>query len=242
MGLTWYYLIQSAYNIEAIINLVELSFKICLQCPYDAKMRQWRSPLICGWSSTCRGDFREMAIHHVITNMLIMTSSFFRFTRIGSIVFVLHDISDIPVDLSKLANFVKWKIATTSCFITLLIFWVIMRLLILPLVVIKSVLYDSPVLIAAIPSDPLYHVTYLTVFKLLLIAIFSLHGLWFVILVRIALRLALKGEAHDLSEHKKGENQSLLLINSVISVAEAPNQHHYSEKQDQKDGITCKRV
>ena len=210
VGLTWYYLIQSAYNIEAILNLAELSFIVRLQSPFDTESSNWQIPLVCHWSPTCRGDFREMAIHHVITNALIVTSSFFRFTRIGSMVFILHDISDIPVDMSKLANFVKWKTATTVCFITLLIFWVLLRLLMLPMVIIKTVLYESAVLIDEIPvSQAHYHLMYLSMFQVLLVGILLLHGVWFVILVRIALRLALKGEAHDLSEHKKGEDHNM---------------------------------
>jgi hypothetical protein len=222
VGLTWYYLIQSAYNIEAIVHLTELSFDIHLQSPFNVKLCEWQSPLVCRWSPTCRGDFREMAIHHVITNALIMTSSFFRFTRIGSMVFVLHDLSDVPVDMSKLANFVKWKTATTFSFIALLIFWVLLRLLALPLVIIKTVLYEGTVHMGTIPLGPFYyHLAYLTVFKILLLSIFFLHIVWFIILVRIALRLALKGEAHDLSEHKKGEDHKIQPVNSLISLADA---------------------
>jgi hypothetical protein len=147
-------------------------------------------------------------------------------------VFVLHDISDIPVDMSKLANFVKWKAMTTVCFIMLLIFWILMRLLILPGVIIKSVVNESSILISEIPVDPVYFLTYMTAFKILLFGIFLLHGVWFVILVRIALRLALKGEAHDLSEHKKGEEHNNLQgVNSLVSLADAATIHVVSPRK-----------
>ena len=45
------------------------------------------------------------------------------------------------------------------------------------------------------------------IFKGLLISITSLHVLWFVILLRILLKVITKGETHDLSEHKNGEDQ-----------------------------------
>jgi len=110
--------------------------------------------------------------------------------------------------LSKLANFVKWKTATTICFITLLIFWVLLRLLALPLVIIRTVLFEGNSHVGMIPLGSLYyHRAYLSIFQVLLLSIFSLHIVWFIILVRIALRLALNGEAHDLSEYKKGELQ-----------------------------------
>jgi len=136
--------------------------------------------------------------------------------------------------LSKLANFVKWKTATTICFITLLIFWVLLRLLALPLVIIRTVLYESAVLIEEIPVDPVYYLTYWTAFKILLFGIFLLHGVWFIILLRIALRLALKGEQHDLSEHKKGEEQYIQPVNSLISLADAASSNINSPRRHKK--------
>ena len=47
----------------------------------------------------------------------------------------------------------------------------------------------------------------LAIFKVLLIGITTLHVFWFLILIRILYRLVMKGERHDLSEHKQGEEQ-----------------------------------
>jgi hypothetical protein len=134
--------------------------------------------------------------------------------------------------MSKLANFVKWKTATTVSFIALLIFWVLLRLLALPLVIIKTVLYEGTVHMGTIPLGPFYyHLAYLTVFKILLLSIFFLHIVWFIILVRIAVRLALKGEAHDLSEHKKGEDHKIQPVNSLISLADAASRKSTNKRR-----------
>ncbi len=193
VDMTWYYLLQSAYNVDAFISLVELSFEFQL------------IPLKVSWSPTVRGDFNEMMIHHIITNCLIFGSSFFRFQRIGSMVFMIHDISDVPVDLSKLCNFVKWKISTVACFTTMVIVWVGTRMTILPFTIVKSVWYESDRLVTKGALDARVYKMYFGFFFSLLVGITLLHYFWFTIFIKIARDLLMKGKVHDLSEHKKGE-------------------------------------
>jgi len=84
-GMAWYYLLQSAYNLDAFYSLLELSFVVKFRSIQSStKVGRWQLPVLIDWSPTVRGDFREMAVHHVVTNVLIMGSSAFRFTRIGS--------------------------------------------------------------------------------------------------------------------------------------------------------------
>lgn len=207
VGMTWYYLLQCAYNIEAMLSLMELSFTFELQSMI--KNSKVQSPLKISWSPTCRGDFPEMFVHHIITNLLVIGSSHCRYTRIGSMVFMVHDISDVPVDMSKLANFMKWKVATITSFFLLLVTWVVARLYILPFVIVKGVFdYASRLHEVETLIDAKYYMILFPVFKGLLLGITSLHVFWFMILVRILLRLVMKGERHDLSEHKQGENET----------------------------------
>ena len=204
-GMTWYYLIQCAYNVEAMLALLELSFNFGLLSLFSS-CGKIQSPLKITRSPTCRGDFQEMLAHHVITNLLVIGSSHFRFTRIGSMVFMLHDISDVPVDMSKLANFMKWKIPTVVSFVTLLVTWGFTRLYILPFVIVKGVFdYNNCVFETKTSDDMHYYIIAILIFKALLIGITTLHVFWFLILIRIFYRLAMKGERHDLSEYKQGE-------------------------------------
>jgi len=209
VGMAWYYLLQSAYNVEALISLAELSCICKFQSPITPKTGEWRRPLVLGWSPTVRGDFREMAIHHAVTNLLVVGSSYGRFTRVGSMVFVVHDISDVPVDMSKLANFMKWKKTTTCAFVTMVLCWVIFRLGVLPFTIFKSILTESQILVESEGLSPVIYHVFFKVFVFLVAAIICLHVFWFFILVRIGYHLVAKGEQHDLSEHKKGEVQDI---------------------------------
>ena len=203
--MTWYYLIQSAYNVDAMASLIQLSFDINVQSPFGSKTKALQSPISIGWSPTCRGDFNEMAIHHVITNMLVLGSSTYRLQRCGSMVFMVHDISDVPVDMSKLANFMKWKITTIACFVTMVVVWAITRLGILPFVIFKSVVLESHVVVPDIDVRAYYMIR--PTFYVLFVAIIALHMFWFHIFIKIGYNLVFKKELHDLSEHKGGEEQ-----------------------------------
>lgn len=207
VGMIWYYLVQCAYNVDALIYLMEHSVIIKIQSPIPLNTRGWQSPLKVSWNPNRRGDFQEMALHHVITNMLVIGSSAVRLTRIGSMVFLVHDLSDIPVDMSKLANFMKWKIATAFCFTLMLITWIIFRLGVLPFVIFRSIIVESPEMYSDGELDVSVYHLYLPLFNILIGGLIGLHSFWFFIIVRIGIYLVTKGETHDLSEHKQGEDQ-----------------------------------
>ncbi|KAL9182314.1 hypothetical protein ACHAXT_012966 [Thalassiosira profunda] len=239
-GMAWYYLVQSAYNVDALISLIELSLTLEWVNPFayssaldflekehvvDERQRKeqvfkmmakskrrtllWTPLFEVKWSPTVRGDFREMMAHHLVTNALIFFSSYYRFTRIGSMIFLIHDLSDVPIDMSKLANFVKWKVTTIVCFAVMVLLWVVTRLTVFPFVICRAVLLEShEYLVLKGTLDPALHDAYYMLFYSLLGALVFLHITWFLILLRIGWTLVSTGERHDLSEHKKGEKQN----------------------------------
>jgi len=204
-GMIWYYLIQSAYNLDAVASLIQLSFVVKLGNPFVSKGKGPHRLISIEWSPTCRGDFREMAIHHVITNLLVIGSSHFRLTRIGSMVFLVHDISDVPVDLSKLANFMKWKVTTIFCFVSMVITWAVTRLGILPFVIFKSVITESHLTTMGLDVKSYY--MWRPFFYVLFSGIIALHIFWFHLFLKIGYALAFKKELHDYTEHKNGEQE-----------------------------------
>merc|ERR1712008_628558 len=101
----------------------------------------------------------------------------------------------------------KWKVATVLCFVTMIIGWIVFRLGILPFVIFKSVVKESPDLYIDCQLDVLVYQMYLPLFKILIGGLIALHFFWFFIIARIGIVLVTKGETHDLSEHKRGEDQ-----------------------------------
>jgi TLC domain len=210
-AMTWYYLFQAGYNADAMISLLQIS----LQINFFPKHSSF--PISIGWSDTVRGDFNEMLAHHVVTNALVFLSSTMGQTRIGSMVFWIHDISDVPVDLCKLANFVKSKIATVVMFLLLLVSWWQCRLVVLPFTIWRSVYLESWECIRAFEKMDLYYFTFQPAFLFLLGILILLHFVWFSMFMKMLYILATKGETHDMSEHKQGEKQDVPYRNAVTA-------------------------
>jgi len=201
-SMSWYYLLQASYNVDAMISLLDISFQLNYRSKYSLL------PTSIGWASTVRGDFNEMLAHHIVTNALVFLSSYFRQTRIGSMVFWMHDISDVPVDICKLANFVKWHYTTTTAFFLLCAIWFATRLYVLPLTIWKSIYTESLYMMKGNPPQyKIYFYAYQPIFLILLGILIVLHLLWFSMFINMAIVLLKKGEAHDLSVHKNGEKQ-----------------------------------
>lgn len=211
-GMAWYYLLQSAYNIDALLTLLELSLDITL------------APLSIRWSPHVRGDFNEMLVHHIVTNLLVIGSSMCRLTRIGSMVFFVHDISDVPVDCSKLANFLKYKTTTIVCFLTMTAVWAYMRLYILPLVIYRSILTQSSAVCQGL--SPLLYLSYRYFFYVLVAGLIALHLAWFAMFVQIFYTMATKSEVHDYTEHKQGEE--------TMATSTTPSKRREQEIADEK--------
>jgi hypothetical protein len=207
-GMTWYYLLQAAYNIDALVTLLEISFTVRLRHVYSRHSDgngRWQSPVVVAWSPSVRGDFREMFIHHVITNLLVIGSSMCRLTRAGSMIFMVHDLSDVPVDLSKLANFLKKKWTTLTCFVAMVLVWLATRLCILPFVIYAAMWTQSQYVTQGIPV--LLFLYYRDIFLILVGLLIGLHITWFGMFLQIFGTFLRKNECHDLSEHKSGEEQ-----------------------------------
>jgi len=207
-GMAIYYLLQAAYNLDALVHLLEISFRVRWKKRQETNSkfpgRSLSSPSI-EWSPDVRGDFREMLVHHVVTNVLVIGSSRCRLTRIGSMVFLVHDLSDVPVDLSKLANFLKYKITTIACFTSMVLMWLATRLYVLPVTIYGAVLTKSHYVMQE-GLSPVYYVFYRHTFYVLVAFLILLHFAWFLMFLRMAYMIVTKFETHDYSEHKSGED------------------------------------
>jgi TLC domain len=122
------------------------------------------------------------------------------------VVFLVHDIADVPVDLSKLANFLKWKWTTLACFTVMTLVWLYTRLTILPFTIYRCTVKEGHyVLQEGIPV--LCFLAYRHFFYVFLGLLILLHLAWFVMFLRMYYTFWVKMECHDLSEHKNGEEQ-----------------------------------
>jgi len=93
-------------------------------------------------------DYYEMLGHHVATIFLVFVSYNSGFLLSGATILLIHDCSDIPIDLLKTANYLMYDMETISIpiteviFVTNLITWAICRLYILPRYIIYQTFTD----------------------------------------------------------------------------------------------------
>ena len=120
-------------------------------------------------------------------------------------VFLVHDISDVPVDLSKLANFLKWKWTTLGFFTVLTVLWLYTRLMIFPFTIYRSLITECHyVLKEGMPV--IAYIAYRHFFYFFLGLLILLHTVWFTMFLRMYHTFVVKKQgAQDLSEHKNGE-------------------------------------
>lgn len=57
------------------------------------------------WTEVARSDSWQMLIHHIITIALILFSYVTNFTRVGTVIMVIHDIADVFLELAKVLNY-----------------------------------------------------------------------------------------------------------------------------------------
>ena len=102
------------------------------------------------WTEVKRSDFWEMIIHHFVTLMLITLSYLTNFTRIGSSILLIHDISDVFLETAKVINYTSkapgrghLKIFTDIVFSIFAISFFVTRLVIYPRYVLYATIKDG---------------------------------------------------------------------------------------------------
>lgn len=156
----------------------------------------------CQFLEERRKDYLEMMIHHILTVALILNSFIHNELAIGMIVLVVHDISDIVLDLMKMANYLKME-GMHGFFITEIMFvlntyvsWPYLRLYVYPMYVIHGTFIGYNKHCAPrFPGEPLKNFfdsdmpgSYTTA-SIMLTSLLVLHIFWFYLLNRIAYKM-----------------------------------------------------
>eukprot|EP00775_Hariotina_reticulata_P011992 gene11992-12136_t len=140
-----------------------------------------------------RKDFTAMFSHHIATVILIATSWHFRFWRVGTLVMLLHDATDILMEAAKLLKYSRKEDLSVGMFAMFVIAWLLLRLMAYPLMVIRSTLFELPVVLGGRP--PMYYM-----FNSLLLLLFVLHCYWFTLIMKVVWLALTTGAANDVRE------------------------------------------
>ncbi|KAG7493047.1 ceramide synthase 5 [Solea senegalensis] len=133
-----------------------------------------------------RKDFLIMFIHHLATVGLISFSYVNNMARVGSLVMCVHDASDFLLEAAKLANYTKYQRLCDFLFIVFSVVFFITRLVIFPIWVLNSTMFESWAIVGPFPSW--------WVFNVLLLVLQVLHIIWSYLIARIAIKAILRGK------------------------------------------------
>lgn len=158
----WYYMIQFGFYLSLLFSLY-----------FDVR----------------RKDFSQMLIHHLATLILLLLSYCDNFYRIGSLVLLLHDCCDVFLQMTKMAKYLKYQRLCNALFVIFSMMWLITRLIIFPIKIVKSCLFDAPILLSC-SNCQLPYIYYAISSMLCVLQI--LHVMWFFFIIK-AIKKALVG-------------------------------------------------
>jgi len=146
-----------------------------------------------------RSDFIEMVLHHVVTIFLIGFSYMANLTRIGSLVLIIHDASDIFSYSIKAAVDTPYKYLIIFSYFCLLLSWGFARLLVFPFYIIPIGLRAHDFVEVQIEGY--------TLFNSMMVMLFFLHCYWYILFLKMGITFLNKGKMEDIIDKVK-KNQS----------------------------------
>eukprot|EP01105_Mastigella_eilhardi_P000624 TRINITY_DN10734_c0_g1_i3.p1 TRINITY_DN10734_c0_g1~~TRINITY_DN10734_c0_g1_i3.p1 ORF type:complete len:378 (-),score=108.75 TRINITY_DN10734_c0_g1_i3:64-1197(-) len=146
-----------------------------------------------------RSNFYEMMLHHAAGAILIFLCFFQNTTRVGALVLVVHDSSDIPLSLLRCVVTTKYSKLMTVTYIATVISWMYLRLYVFP----TRIIWDSlmrPLLYKSVQWTEAYAwLGQICLLSLLLV----MHCYWFSQLMKAAKVYVSTGDPVDVNEDDK---------------------------------------
>lgn len=169
---------------------------------YMWELGYYLSGMVCHFTiETRRKDFWEMALHHAVTILLIAGSVHMQYERLGLMILLLHDISDIFLECGKIFTYLDNDLAATTVFLGLIVSWFAARLWYFPTKILRSVWVEH-VGIMKIPFGKR--------FGCLLLILQVLNVFWFGLIVNMAYKKLFEGAAiEDTRESEEEEEEAI---------------------------------
>ncbi|XP_073348210.1 ceramide synthase 2-like [Pagrus major] len=144
-----------------------------------------------------RKDFKEQVIHHLATIFLLSFSYCANYIRIGTLVMLLHDSSDILLESAKMFNYgAGWRRTCDTLFVVFAVVFLVTRLVIFPSKIIHTTLVLSMEVFE--PFAGYYF------FNVLLMVLQALHIFWAGLILRMVYKF-LKGK---MEKDERSEEES----------------------------------
>jgi hypothetical protein len=149
-----------------------------------------------------------MLVHHSVTVFLLVSSFSLNYVRMGLLVLLYHDVSDVLPCLTKTTNYLGYKKITLFFYANMCVVWFLARLY----------YYPRVIFITALALDPWRTSQLICVACLSVLVV--LHAYWFHLFLKMG-AIVLKSKGHtatDLTEHRADRAHSLGDVSSPPSI------------------------
>ncbi|XP_059926800.1 ceramide synthase 2 [Gadus macrocephalus] len=147
-----------------------------------------------------RKDFKEQIVHHLATLTLLSFSWCVNYIRIGTLVMLVHDSSDVLLESAKLFNYAKWERTCNALFVVFAIVFMVTRLIIFPFWLIHCT-WVYPV-----EHYPPFFGYYF--FNVMLVVLLLLHIFWAYLILRMVRKFLFgKMTRDERSDHEEEDDE-----------------------------------
>ncbi|XP_076009606.1 ceramide synthase 4a isoform X2 [Genypterus blacodes] len=153
---------------------------------YIMELSFYMSLLLCVSVDVKRKDFKEQVIHHIAAITLIGFSYCANYVRVGTLVMLVHDSSDIILEFAKMLHYGDWTKTCDILFVVFTLVFLITRLVVFP----GSVVYTT--LVVFLDFFPPFFGYYF--FNALLLVLQGLHIFWAYLILRMVYKFVFMGK------------------------------------------------
>ena len=132
----WY--VHTEWLWENIGSANSQKMELEMKCFYTLQLGYHLQSIVWHAIEDRRPDFITMMVHHFVTVALIVGSYCFTYCRIGMLVLLVHDSSDVFVCICKASHMCGWKKVSHTAFVFMVTIWFYTRLYLYPVWVIGS--------------------------------------------------------------------------------------------------------
>ncbi|XP_058608360.1 ceramide synthase 2 isoform X2 [Onychostoma macrolepis] len=155
------------------------------------------------WAGFPKQDFKEQLVHHWATLTLLSFSWCANYIRIGTLVMLVHDASDVLLESAKMFNYAGWETTCNSIFVVFALVFMVTRLIIFPFWLIHCTW--------VYPLDQFEPFFGYYFFNVMLVVLLILHVFWASLILRMVKKFIfgkLKGdERSDEEEDEEGSEE-----------------------------------
>lgn len=166
-----------------------------------------------------RKDFWQMFVHHIVTIILLCLSWTINLHRVGSLVLVVHDFADVPLEFGRMARYATWLRLANVTFAIFTVCWIVSRVGLYPYRVVYSVVFEAPRIVG---MAPVYYI-----FSFLLITLQLMHIVWTWMILRAAVQAVTHkgveelGSADESTDDERYEDEQDVVSNGAYKAADS---------------------